>query len=102
MIGQKFDQQWSLRKTEPTEAEQQRVLALIRTSDAELDARLRGPSLRVSDLLSMEEGDLLRFDHRLDQVFDCEINGKAKFRGRVINSNQKKAFLVEAMPETRG
>ena len=101
MIGQKFDQQWSLRKTEPTEVEQHRILKLTRTSQAELDARLRGPKLRVSDLLSMEAGDLLRFDHRLDQPFDCEINGIAKYRGRVINSNQKKAFLIETMPEAR-
>jgi flagellar motor switch protein FliM len=28
MIGQKFDQQWNLRKTDPTEAGQQRVLKL--------------------------------------------------------------------------
>lgn len=101
MIGQKFDQQWSLRKTEPTEAEQQRVLKLIRTAEMEFDARLRGPSLRVSDLLNMENGDLLRFDHRLDQTLDGEINGMSKFRGRVVNSNQKKGFLIDAMPEVR-
>ncbi len=101
MIGQKFDQQWSLRKTDPTEAEQQRVLKLIRGSEAELDARLRGPSLRVQELLEMEVGDLLWLDHRIDQPFDCEINGRSKYRGHVVNFNEKKAFLVEAMPEAR-
>lgn len=101
MIGQKFDQQWSLRKTEPTEAEQQRVLRLIRGSEAELDARLRGPTLCVRELLEMECGDLLRLDYRLDQPFGCEINGLPKFRGRVVNYNEKKAFLIEGMPETR-
>lgn len=101
MIGQKFDQQWSLRKTEPTEAEQQRVLKLIRGSEAELDARLRGPSLKVRDLLEMDVGDLLWLDHRLDQPFDCEVNGRRKFRGHVVNYNEKKGFLVESMPEAR-
>lgn len=99
MIGQKFEQQWSLRKTDPTEAEQQRILKLIRGSEASLDARLNGPRLLVRDLLQVEVGDLLRFDHRLDQPLECEINGRTKFRGRVVNSNQKKAFLIEAMPE---
>jgi len=99
MIGQKFDQQWSLRKTDPTEAEQQRVLNLIRNSQASLDARLNGPKLLVRDLLQIEEGDLLRFDHRVDQLVDCEVNGKSKYRGRVVNFNQKKAFLIESMPE---
>jgi flagellar motor switch protein FliM len=101
MIGSKFDQQWSLRKTEPTEAEQRRASILIRNSEARLDARLRGPKLRVRELLDLKAGDLLQLDHRLDQLLDCDINGKPKFRGRVVNSNQKKAFLIEAMPETQ-
>jgi flagellar motor switch protein FliM len=101
MIGQKFDQQWNLRKTEPTEAEQQRVLKLLQHSEAQLDAMIKGPRLRVQDLLEMEPGDLLQLDHRIDQPVDCEINGNPKFRGRVINSNQKKAFLIDSMPEVR-
>ena len=99
MIGQKFDQQWSLRKTEPTEAEQQRVVNLIRSSTVNLDAVLRGPSLMVKDLLELDIGDLLRLDHRVDQSIACEINGKAKYSGRLVNSHQKKAFLIETMPE---
>ncbi|MEO8591980.1 MAG: flagellar motor switch protein FliM [Candidatus Solibacter sp.] len=101
MIGNKFDQQWSLRKTEATEAEQQRAYSLIRTSKARLDARLRGPTLRVRDLLDLQAGDLLQLDYRLDQLLDCDINGTAKFRGGVVNSNQKKAFVIESMPEAR-
>jgi flagellar motor switch protein FliM len=101
MIGSKFDQQWSLRKTEPTEAEQRRALTLINNSEARLEALLRGPKLRVRDLLDLKAGDLLQLDYRLDQLLDCDINGSAKFRGRVVNSNQKKAFLVESMPEPR-
>ena len=101
MIGQKFDQQWSLRKTEPTEAEQHRALNLVRNSSVCLDAVLRGPRLLIKDLLELEIGDLLRFDHRLDQWIACEINGKRKYAGRLVNSNQKKAFVIEEMPERR-
>lgn len=101
MIGSKFDQQWSLRKTDPTEAERARASMLIHNSEAKLDARLRGPKLLVRDLLDLKAGDLLQFDHRLDQLLDCDINGQAKFRGRVVNSNQKKAFLIDSMPEAR-
>ena len=101
MIGNKFDQQWSLRKTEPTEVEQQRAATLIRNSEARLEARLRGPRLRVRELLDLKAGDLLQLDHRLDQLLDCDINGQAKFRGRVVSSNQKKAFMIEAMPPPR-
>ncbi len=99
MIGRKFDQQWSLRKTAPTESEQQRASGLIRNSELRLEARLRGPKLLVRDMLDLKAGDLLHLDHRLDQPLDCDVNGMAKFRGRVINSNQRKAFLIESMPE---
>ena len=100
MIGNKFDQQWSLRKTEPTEVEQHRAATLIRTSETRLDARLRGPKLRVRDLLDLKAGALLQLDYRINQMLDCDINGRPKFRGRLVNSNQKKSFLIEAMPET--
>lgn len=101
MIGSKFDQQWSLRKTEPTEAEQRRASTLIRDAEVRLEARLEGPKLRVRDLLDLKTGDLLELDYRLDRLLDCDINGTAKFQGRVVNSNQKKAFLIESMPEPR-
>jgi flagellar motor switch protein FliM len=99
MIGQKFDQQWNLRKTDPTEAEQQRVLKLIREAEASVEARLQGPRLLVRDLLEIEPGHLLRFDYRIDQQLDCTINNRDKFRGRVVDSHQKKAFLIESLPE---
>ena len=34
MMRQKFDQQWSVRKSESTEAERQRIFRLVRQSDA--------------------------------------------------------------------
>jgi flagellar motor switch protein FliM len=101
MIGSKFDQQWSLRKTEPTEAEQRRASTLIRDAEVRLEARLQGPKVRVRDLLDLKTGDLLELDYRLDRLLDCDINGTSKFQGRVVNSNQKKAFLIESMPEAR-
>jgi flagellar motor switch protein FliM len=101
MIGQKFDQQWSLRKTEPTEHEQQRILGLIRESDLTLDANLSGLHLRVKDLLEIEQGDVLHFDYRVDRVVDCSVNGVQKYRGRVLDYHQKKAFQIEDLHPSR-
>ena len=44
MLRQKFDQQWSVRKTQATEEEHARVLRLIRPAIIHLDARLQGPT----------------------------------------------------------
>jgi flagellar motor switch protein FliM len=99
MIGQKFDQQWSLRKTEPTAEEQSRILNLVRSSEVQLNAQLRGLHLQVKDLLEIERGDVLQFDYRIDRLVDCTVNGSPKFRGRILDDNHKKAFVIEDVPK---
>src|ERR1700741_3485597 len=44
MMRQKFDQQWSVRKSESTEAERDRIFRLVRQSVIRLDSRLEGPA----------------------------------------------------------
>jgi flagellar motor switch protein FliM len=99
MMRQKFDQQWSVRKTESTDAEQLRVLDLIRESNMTLEARLEGPTLRMEDLIRLEQGDILSFDYPIHQAIDCEINGRQKFRGRMVASGEKLAFQVSEVIE---
>jgi flagellar motor switch protein FliM len=98
MIGQKFEQQWMLRKTEPTEAEQLRMLTLLRQSEVTLDARLVGPRLAVHDLLDLKVGDCLKFDYLIEKRIDCLMNGTTKFGGQVIDASNKRAFAVERLP----
>ena len=98
MIGQKFEQQWMLRKTDPTEAEQQRMTALLRQSSVTLDARIMGPRLTVRDLLGLDAGDILKFDYLLEKRTDCTVNGAPKLKGQVIDCNNKRAFIVEQLP----
>ena len=94
MMRQKFDQQWSLRKTH---AEEERVLRFLRDASLVLEARLTGPTLTVQDLLGLEEGQLLTFDHPVGRPVDMEVNGGRKFSGRVVTTGKKRAFQVEEM-----
>ena len=94
MLRQKFDQQWSVRKGESTEAEQARMLRLIKSAAISIDTRLQGPTLSVEDLLRLEEGDVLTFDYPVDKPINTLINGKLKLLGQVVNSGRKKAFLI--------
>src|ERR1700726_2409645 len=55
MLRHKFDQQWSVRKTQSTEQEQARVLQLIRPAHMQLDGRLEGPTMSVEGLLVFKE-----------------------------------------------
>ncbi len=95
MLRQKFDQQWSMRKTESTENEQERIFRLVRPATMHLDARLEGPTLSVEDMLQLECGDILTFDFPVDRPLDLKINNRLKFRGHVVSTGRKKAFSVD-------
>jgi flagellar motor switch protein FliM len=95
MMRQKFDQQWSVRKTHASEAEQARVLRLMREASLSLEARLEGPTLSVRDLLSLTEGHLLTFDFPVDRPVDLLVNGAHKFTSQIVSTGLKRACLVE-------
>jgi flagellar motor switch protein FliM len=95
MLRHKFDQQWSVRKSESTEDEQARILRLIRPASIHLDGRLNGPTLSVSDLMDLKEHDVLTFDFPVTRPIDLTINGRQKFRGRVVTSANKRSFQIE-------
>ncbi len=95
MMRQKFDQQWSVRKTHATHDEQARVLRMLRQSSMVLEARLTGPTLRVEDLLALECGHLLMFDYPVDRSIDLLVNGTPKFAVQVVSTGRKRACQVE-------
>ena len=97
MLRQKFDQQWSVRKTESTEAEQLRILRLVKAAPLHLDARLQGPTLSVQDMLQLEEGDVLAFDYPIDRPVDLLVNGRLRFRGAMTATERKKALAVREL-----
>lgn len=97
MLRQRFDQQWSVRRSESTEEEQGRVLRLIKPGLLELDGRLTGPSIRVHELMELAEGDVLSFDFPVGRPIDLLLNGKLKFRGHVVSAARKRAVQIEEL-----
>jgi flagellar motor switch protein FliM len=95
MMRQKFDQQWSVRKTEASAAEQGRLLRLLRDSSVSLEARLQGPTLSVRDLLRLEEGHLLIFDYPLERSVELLANGAPKFTAQLATTGKKRVCLIE-------
>lgn len=94
MLRHKFDQQWSLRKTESTEIEQARILHLIKAATVNLDSRLEGPTIRVQDLLEIDVDDVLMFDYPVGRALDMTVNGMLKYRGSVITTGRKRAYEI--------
>jgi flagellar motor switch protein FliM len=94
MMRQKFDQQWSLRKSASTDQEQGRVLNLIRTSRLDSEVLLTGPRLLLRDLMNLEEGDVLSFECPATRPLDLILNGEKKYRGKMVDAGRRAAFQV--------
>ena len=94
MMRQKFDQQWTLRKSASTEQEQTRVLDLLRTSRLETEVILAGPRLRLRDLMNLEEGDVLSFEYPTGRPLDLTLSGQRKYRGEIVNAGRHAAFRI--------
>lgn len=95
MMRQKFDQQWSVRKTQSTSNEQVRILDLIRPAIVSAQVLLDGPTLLFEDMMKLEEGDVLTFDYSVDKPLDLLINGKLKFHGQIATVGQKLGFAID-------
>jgi flagellar motor switch protein FliM len=95
MMRQKFDQQWSVRKTLATEAEQARGLRMLRNAALTVEARLEGPRISVREFLNLEEGQLLSFDYPIEKSVGLTVNGEHKYSAQVVSTGKKRAGLVE-------
>jgi flagellar motor switch protein FliM len=95
MLRQKFDQQWTVRKTHSSEAEHARTLKLVRSSIIPLEAKLNGPKLQLEDLLAIEVDDILTFDYPVGKDIDLLLNGTIKFAGSIAQSGRKRAFQIK-------
>jgi flagellar motor switch protein FliM len=97
MMRQKFDQQWSVRKTNASEAEQRRVLRVLRNALLSVEARLEGPTLSLHDLMSLEKGRLLTFDYPVERAVQLQVNRSERFTGHIVASDRKRGFLIETV-----
>ncbi len=97
MLRNKFDQQWTVRKTEATHLEHQRFLNLMRGAKVHVDARLEGQTVRVEQLLDLKEGDVLAFDHPLAKPFDVSLNGIRKYRAEIVSAGRKRAMEIREL-----
>jgi len=95
MMRQKFDQQWSVRKTRASTVEQARVLRMVRDARMTLEAKLEGPTLSVRDLLALSEGHLLTFDYPVERSVELLVNGTRKYTVQVVSTGKKRGCLIE-------
>ena len=97
MMRQKFDQQWSVRKTLANDQEQARFLDRLREASIALEARLEGLTISVQDLLGMSEGNLVQFDRSANTQIDLLANGRHQYLGNIVCTGRKRGFMVDSV-----
>lgn len=95
MLRQKFDQQWSVRKTESTESEQARILRLVRDARVQLDCRLEGATIPTQDLLDLDVGDVLRLDFAVNQPMQGQFNGVYRYAGQIVDNGRRRCLRLD-------
>jgi flagellar motor switch protein FliM len=103
MMRQKFEQQWSVRKTHASEAEQGRLLGMLLGASMTVEARLEGLALTVANLLALAEGHVMIFDRSIAAPVSLQVNGRNQYFGTIVNSGGKRSFAIELVrePETK-
>lgn len=94
MLRQKATSTSSARKTQSGEAEQKRMLNLVKSAHIGLDFQLNGPKMLLKDLIAIEPGDVIALDHPVAKPIDLLMNKALKFNGHIVSSGNKRALQI--------
>jgi flagellar motor switch protein FliM len=99
MMGQGFEQQWSIRRRASSEADQARMRQIVRRLPMDMEARVRGAHMRLRDLLKLGVGDIVSLEVPVRRPADLNVNGVKKFEGEVVIAGTQRGLAVEHMCE---
>jgi flagellar motor switch protein FliM len=94
MMGQKLDQQWSVRKQSGGVGSTRRMESLLRDIAVPLEARVSGGNLTVREVLDLAPNDILSLGTPITRPTDVLVSGVNKFSGRVVAAGRCRAFQV--------
>ncbi len=82
------------RKAEPSSS-RGGALGLMMPAKVAVDVWLDGCEMRLGDLLQLSEGQIVKLDHPVERKVVCTLNGSAGFRGQIVSTGTRRAFLAE-------
>ena len=60
-----------------------------------LDVWLDPSQIRLTDLLQLQVGQVIKLDHAAEQKVGCTLNGKRSFGGQIVSTGSRRGFLIE-------
>ncbi len=96
MMGQKLEQQWSVKKQSGDARPTRHMKSLLREVTVPLEARVSGGSMTIRDVLDLAPDDILSLGTPVTRPADVLVSGMAKFTARVVNVGLRRAVQVLA------
>lgn len=94
MMGQKFEQQWSIRRRSGSVSERDQMRKLISRVPVALEALVAGACVTVKDLLDLEEDDILSLDIPVQRLAEVRVNSRPKYLGEIVATGAKRGIVV--------
>jgi len=82
----------------PDQTDFNRNLGLLENAQVELEVRLQGPTLAVTEILALKAGQVITFDYSLQKPLHGLVNGDLGIMGHIVSAGRKRAFQVEQLP----
>lgn len=95
MMHLKVGQHWVARRSDPSEEEQEKMLRLLDPTDTEVEVACDGATIRMEDLLALQDDDVLLLDLPEERPLSCLVNGSEQFHGHMAQFNSKCMFVVD-------
>ena len=94
MLGQRFEQQWSIRKRASSGRDRRRIYDLIRKVPVKFEARAPLSQIHLKDLMALKVGDIVSLDVPIDKPARVLVNGKEKFSGEVVGVKGRRSIEI--------
>jgi len=95
MMGQKFDQQWTVHKSANPATETAIKRKLAKDLKVRIDCELTGPAIRLGDLLNLSPGDLFTVAPAFDKPLDVLVNGTLKFKAVLASEGDRRVAVIQ-------
>ena len=95
MMGNLFDQQWTVHKSENPATEAAIKRRISRELKVRVECELSGMTIRVRDLISLTPGDVFRGATAFDRPMDILVNGTPKFKAGLTSDQNGRVAVIQ-------
>jgi flagellar motor switch protein FliM len=75
----------------------ERNALLLEDAEVELEVHLQGARLTFGELLALQQGYVVKFDHGIREPVHGVVNGELSLSGHILSSGRKRAFQLQEL-----